>query len=187
MAVDKQGLVVITGITGYLGSQTCLTFLKNGYRVRGTVRNVASEAKIKDAFGNDLCTNLEIVEANLDDELSISSACEGAAYVIHTASPFHFAGDCVKPAVAGTTAVMKACKEHGVKMCVITSSCAAVLAPAKEDAPVLPAMYNESFWSNPDRPEGMVDYMKSKTLAERAAWEYHEANSDFDLATICPT
>jgi len=30
------------------------------------------------------------------------AACAGATYVIHTASPFHFKGDCVGPAVAGT-------------------------------------------------------------------------------------
>mmetsp|Transcript_19478 Transcript_19478/g.56032 ORF Transcript_19478/g.56032 Transcript_19478/m.56032 type:complete len:322 (+) Transcript_19478:95-1060(+) len=188
MTIDKQGLVVITGITGYLGSQTCLTFLQNGYRVRGTVRSVtSSEAKIRAAFGDDLFANLELVSANLDDKASIVSACEGATYVIHTASPFHFGGDCVGPAVAGTTAVMEACTKHGVKMCVVTSSCAAVLAPAKEDAPVPPAMYDESSWSNPDRPEGLVDYMKSKTLAEKTAWDYQKANPGFDLATICPT
>mmetsp|Transcript_35298 Transcript_35298/g.77325 ORF Transcript_35298/g.77325 Transcript_35298/m.77325 type:complete len:320 (-) Transcript_35298:193-1152(-) len=186
MTIDKQeALVVITGITGYLGSQTCLVFLQNGYRVRGTVRSISSsEAKIKAAFGDDLFANLELVEADLNDEASISSACAGATYVIHTASPFHFGGDCVGPAVAGTTAAMKACTKHNVKMCVITSSCAAVLAPAKEDAP---SMYDETCWSNPDRPEGLSDYMKSKTLAEKAAWDYQKANPGFDLSTICPT
>eukprot|EP00521_Asterionellopsis_glacialis_P019969 CAMPEP_0195328732 /NCGR_PEP_ID=MMETSP0708-20121125/11001_1 /TAXON_ID=33640 /ORGANISM="Asterionellopsis glacialis, Strain CCMP134" /LENGTH=320 /DNA_ID=CAMNT_0040396643 /DNA_START=21 /DNA_END=983 /DNA_ORIENTATION=+ len=188
MAVDKQGLVVITGVTGYLGSQTCLTFLKHGYRVRGTVRSISSsEAKIKAAFGEDVCAKLELVEADLNDEASISSACAGATYVIHTASPFTLGGGCVGPAVAGATAAMKACKEHGVKMCVLTSSCAAVIAPAKEDKPIPPAMYDESFWSNPDRPEGLGDYMKSKTLAEKSAWDFQKENPGFDLATICPT
>jgi len=189
MTVDKQGLVVITGVTGYLGSQTCLTFLQNGYTVRGTVRSVSSsEAKIHAAFGQELCANnLTLVEADLHDDASISTACAGATYVILTASPFHFGGDCVTPAVAGTTAVMKACHTHGVQKCVLTSSCAAVLAPAKEDAPVPPALYDESCWSNPDRPEGLNDYMKSKTLAEKVAWEYQEANPGFDLVTICPT
>lgn len=187
MTVDKQGLVVITGITGYLGSATCLLFLQNGYRVRGTVRSVSSsEAKIMAAFGEDMCANLEIVEANLDDEASLISACEGATYLIHTASPFHFDGDCVGPAVAGTEAAMKAVTENGVKMCVVTSSCAAVMAPAKEDQHVAPDMYDESDWSNPDRPGGLNDYSKSKTLAERAAWDYQKANPGFDLATINP-
>jgi len=182
-------LVVITGISGYLGSATCLTFLKEGkYRVRGTVRSKSNEAKIKplrDGFGK-LFDQIELVEADLNNEASLMAACEGATYVVHTASPFHFKGDCVTPAVAGTTAVMKACTAHKVKMCVITSSCAAMQGPAKEDQPQPPAMYNETCWSNPDRPGGLIDYMKSKTLAEKAAWDYQAANPGFDIVTILP-
>eukprot|EP00281_Chroomonas_sp_CCMP1168_P030977 CAMPEP_0206255188 /NCGR_PEP_ID=MMETSP0047_2-20121206/24109_1 /ASSEMBLY_ACC=CAM_ASM_000192 /TAXON_ID=195065 /ORGANISM="Chroomonas mesostigmatica_cf, Strain CCMP1168" /LENGTH=322 /DNA_ID=CAMNT_0053681561 /DNA_START=44 /DNA_END=1012 /DNA_ORIENTATION=- len=182
-------LVVITGVTGYLGSTTCLTFLKDGaYRVRGTVRSKSEEkvAPLKKGFGEHFA-KLELAEADLNDEASMVAACAGATYVIHTASPFHFKGDCVGPAVAGTTSVMKACTQHKVKMCVVTSSCAAILAPAKVDQPVPPAAYDESYWSNPDRPEGLIDYMKSKTLAERTAWDYQKANPGFDLVTICPT
>eukprot|EP00961_Rhodomonas_salina_P151343 2037313-Rhodomonas_salina.2 len=183
-------LVTITGITGYVGSATCLAFLKDGsYRVRGTVRSVSNEAKLKplkDGFG-DLFSSIELVEADLHNEASILAACAGATYVVHTASPFHFNGDCVGPAVAGTNAVMKACTAHGVKKCVITSSCAAILCPAKADQPVPPAMYDETFWSNPDRPEGLMDYMASKTLAEKAAWDYQKANPGFDVVTINPT
>jgi len=88
--------------------------------------------------------------------------------------------------VAGTNAVMKACTAQGVKKCVITSSCAAVQAPADEDKPKKGEAYNESCWSNPDRPQGLNDYMKSKTLAEKAAWQYQAANPGFDIVTINP-
>ena len=126
------------------------------------------------------------------DEASIANACAGATYVVHTASPFFFSSDedkLVKPAVAGTMAVMKACSQHGIKRCVITSSVASVTYPAEEDKPKQGGKWDETYWSNPDRKEGMYAYPKSKTLAEKAAWEYVEKLAEgqkFELATINP-
>ena len=126
------------------------------------------------------------------DEASIASACAGATYVVHTASPFFFSSDedqLVKPAVAGTLAAMKACSQHGVKRCVVTSSVAAVTYPAEEDKPKPGGKWDETFWSNPDRKEGMYAYPKSKVLAEKAAWDYLKKlpqEEKFELATINP-
>ena len=80
---------------------------------------------------------------------------------MHVASPLFF-GDqteenMVKPAVAGTTAVMKACSAAGVRRCVITSSIAACQNLAKADKPA-DRVFNEGHWSNPDRPEGLGLY-----------------------------
>ena len=65
--MDKE-IVVITGISGYVGSQVCLSFLKDGtYAVRGTVRSKTNAAKIeplKQAFG-EYFDQLELVEADL--------------------------------------------------------------------------------------------------------------------------
>jgi dihydroflavonol-4-reductase len=188
MSTEKP-LVVVTGISGFLGAHVCLACLKDeSFRVRGTVRSISNEAKIKplkDGFG-ELFDKLELVEADLTDEASLVNACAGAAYVIHTASPFNFKGDCVGPAVAGTNAIMKACTAHSVKKLVITSSCVAIQCPAKEDAPPQGTPYTEANWSNPDRPGGLMDYFKSKTLAEKAAWDYQAANPGFDLSCINP-
>lgn len=95
----------------------------------------------------------------------------------------------VKPAVEGTLAVMKACSQHKVKRCVITSSVAAISATAKDDKPPKGEKWNETHWSNPDRPEGMKGYTKSKTLAEKAAWDYQAKLPEgerFEIATINP-
>ena len=153
-------------------------FLKDGnYRVRGTVRSTKNEAKIaplKAGFG-EYFDKLELAEADLMDEASIIKACEGATYVVHTASPFYFGcpeEELVKPAVDGTLAVMKACTQHGVKRVVITSSVAAISATAKEDKPPKGSKWTEEYWSNPDREGGLGGYVKSKTLAEKAAWDY---------------
>ena len=113
-----QQRVTITGISGYLGSQVCLHFLKDGsFKVRGTVRSIAKAEKIeplKKAFGT-LFDDLELVEADLLNEKSIMDACQGSDVIVHTASPFPLATpddeqELIKPAVEGTLAVMKAAR-----------------------------------------------------------------------------
>merc|ERR1719464_265425 len=147
---NQKPLVTITGVSGYLGSQTALVFLKDGnYRVRGTVRSTSNATKIeplKAGFG-EWFDKIELVEADLLDEASIIKACEGSTYVVHTASPFLPQlpeEELVKPAVEGTLAVMKACSQHKVKRCVITSSVAAISATAKDDKPAKGQKWTEA-------------------------------------------
>lgn len=129
----ESPLVVITGVSGYLGSQVTFAFLKDGgFRVRGTVRDTKNEKKIeplKKAFG-DLFANLELVEADLLNDESLENAIEGADYVVHTASPFVMGKQkeefFIKPAVEGTLSVCRAAHKNRVKRIVITSSCAAI-------------------------------------------------------------
>ena len=191
---SEKPLVTLTGITGYLGSQTCLMFLQDGgFRVRGTVRDKNCEARIaplREAFG-DLFDQLELVEADLLDCPSMQRAIAGSTYVVHLASPFFMSEDesvLVPPAINGTLSVMKACEADGVRRVVITSSCASVNNPAQADMPA-DRTFNESHWSNPDRPEGLSAYFKSKVLAEKAAWDFQAALADdkkFEVVTICP-
>jgi len=152
-------------------------FLEDGgYRVRGTVRDKNNEAKlapIRKAFG-DHFSQLELVEADLMNEKSLVAAIKGSTFVVHMASPFFFSKDeslLVTPAVNGTKAVMEACKNAGVRRCVITSSIASIFNMAQTDKPEN-RTFNESHWSNPDRPEGLDAYLKSKTLAEKTAWDF---------------
>ena len=187
-------IVTLTGVTGYLGSQVCLLYLKDGgFRVRGTVRDKSNEAKLaplREAFGA-LFSELELVEANLDNEQSMIDAIRGSTYVVHMASPFFMKGNeetLVAPAVNGTLAAMKACQAAGVKRCVVTSSVASVMFMAEADRPA-DNVFNESHWSNPDRPEGFHPYLKSKTLAEKTAWDFQKALPEaerFEIVTICP-
>ena len=194
MVDGGKPIVTLTGITGYIGAETCLQFLKDGgFRVRGTVRDKTNEAKvapIREAFGA-LFDQLELVEADLMDEQSLATAIAGSHYVVHLASPFFSSTDesqLITPAVNGTNYVMKACLAAGVRRCVITSSCASVQNPAQADKPAN-RTYDESHWSNPDRPEGLSNYPKSKVLAEKAAWDFQAAlpeDQKFEIVTICP-
>lgn len=115
-AAGDKPIVTLTGITGYIGSETCLQYLKDGgFRVRGTVRDKNNEAKmapIREAFGEHFAS-LELVEADLMDEASLINAIQGSTYVVHLASPFFISSDesvLVPPAINGTLAVMKACQ-----------------------------------------------------------------------------
>ena len=127
-------MVLITGVSGFLGSQCCLYFLKNGtFRVRGTVRDPNNALKVqplKDAFG-ELYNQLELVKADLTDAQSLTNACVGCTYVVHTASPVptnaknNNEKDVIRPAVDGTKAIMNAALANKVKRLVYTSSIAA--------------------------------------------------------------
>lgn len=196
MVSIAKPVTTITGVSGFIGSYVCLDFLKSGeYRVRGTVRDAKNEAKLaplRKAFGT-YFDQLELVEADLLDDASLAKAIAGSTYVVHTASPFYFPkneDDVIKPAVEGTLSVLRACSASGVKRCVITSSVAAVVCMAAADKPDFETgAYDESSWSNPDRPEGLGGYPKSKTLAERAAWDYQQSlpeDQRFEIVTVNP-
>ena len=167
-----EGLILITGITGFLGSQTCYQCLENGYKVRGTVRSTKNEQKMKviDKFPNR--ENLEIVEANLLVKESWPKAVDGCKYVLHVASPFPLGipkdeNELIKPAVEGTLSILEAAKNGGVSHVVFVSSVAAIFGLGKG----YHAYNTEDDW--PDtKDKTCLPYEKSKTLAEQAAWEF---------------
>lgn len=170
--------VLITGVSGYLGSFICKTFLEHGgFDVRGTVRDKSNESKIKPlrvGFGDDLFSRLDLVEADLLDEDSILAAAEGCDYIVHTASPvcdlnavFENEDDVIKPAVGGTLAIMKAAHTNKVKKVVITSSIAAIVGGNEGSAKSL----TEEDWTDINK-KGLKTYFKSKTLGEKAAWDF---------------
>jgi dihydroflavonol-4-reductase len=136
---------------------------------------------------------LQLVEADLENSASISAAIKGATYVIHTASPFPIKKpksemDIINPAVNGTKAVMEACLAHKVKKVVITSSVASIMDSKPEDKPK-DLIFTEKNWSDPSPGKHISDYPKSKTLAEKCAWDFRAAlpeEDKFDVITINP-
>ena len=169
---SQKPIVVITGVSGYLGSHVALAFLKDGtYTVKGTLRDPRDEKKIeplKKAFGEHFA-NLKLVAADLNDKNSLFNAILGANYVVHTASPFPLKPpksemDLINPAVNGTLAVMEACLENKIKRVVITSSIAAIMYGKPENRPEKNT-YTEEHWSDPIG-DHISAYCKSKTLAE---------------------
>jgi dihydroflavonol-4-reductase len=158
--------------------------------VRGTVRDTKNEKKVaplRRAFG-DKFSELQLAEADLLNAESLDKAIEGMEFVVHTASPFPLDNPkdenvLIHPAVEGTLAVMRAAHKHKVKRVVITSSVAAVMFKKPENVKDL---YDEEDWSD---VEACSPYEKSKTLAEKAAWEFLNGlpeSERFELVTINP-
>ena len=192
MASDEAELVLVTGASGYLATHIVKFLQESGCRVRGTVRSLKNEVKTKPLYN--LCPDakfpLELVEADLSNEASWTAAVKGSHFVLHTASPFPAESprnedEIIQPAVNGTLAVLKACREAGgVKRVVLTSSIAAIDSGFNE----LGRAVSEQDWSDVTNPN-MYAYMKSKTLAEKAAWDYVKElpeESKFELAVINP-
>jgi len=180
--------VCVTGASGFIASRIVADLLALGYRVRGTVRDAGRPEKY--GFLTSLpgaAERLELVSADLLAPDSFDAAVAGCPYVLHTASPYSMKvrdpqRDLVDPAVEGTRAVFAACaRVGGVKRVVLTSSVAA-MTDAPEDGQVLTeADWNEksSLKRNP--------YYYSKTLAERAGWDFvAQEQPGFDLVVINP-
>ena len=183
-------LVLVTGASGFLATHVVQQLQQAGYRVRGTVRSTKNEDKVKPL--RELCPDskhpLELVEADLTQPDSWKAAVKDCTYVIHTASPFPAENprnedEVVKPAVEGALSVLRACSEtETVKRVVLTSSVAAVNNGMTQEGD-----FDEENWTDPDA--SAYPYIKSKTLAEKSAWDFVKdlaEDKKFDLVVVNP-
>lgn len=183
-------LVVVTGISGFLGGHVALQLLNAGYRVRGSMRNLDRADGVKQALENagaDI-TNLEFVTLDLLSDDGWNDAMQGAKYLQHVASPFIIDQPSdpdvlIKPAVDGTTRALNAALTADVERIVLTSSMAAIMYGHDEHRS---AAFTATDWTNDN---GRVTaYVQSKLRAERAAWSIVEAaGRQQDLVTINPS
>jgi nucleoside-diphosphate-sugar epimerase len=174
MATHREDLVLVTGATGFLGMHCIVRLLQEGYRVRGTMRDPGRTEWLKAAVGQNVesVDRLSVVQADLGDDRGWREAAAGCKFVLHVASPVPMAApkkadDVIVPARDGTLRVLRAAAAAGVQRVVLTSSTAAVLYGHKRDGS---ETYDEKDWSILNDEVG--PYERSKTLAERAAWEY---------------
>ena len=174
-ASSNKPLVLVTGASGYIASHCVKEMLENGYRVRGTVRSLGDKRKVAHLQAMTDGASLELVEADLTREEGWADAVEGCEYVLHVASPFPATvpedeNELIGPAVEGTRRVLAAAAATGtVRRVVLTSSVAAIAFGHEDDAG---KVYTEEDWSDVERCD---PYPKSKTLAERAAWDFVDA------------
>lgn len=180
--------ILLTGISGFIAKHVALKALNRGHVVRGSLRSVAREAEVRDALRPHLTDpaameRLSFVVADLGSDAGWDAAMAGVTAVIHTASPFPMVQpkdemDLIGPAREGTLLVLRAAMKAGVRRVVLTSSGVAILNSPKS------GIRDENDWSDVSDP-GMTAYAKSKTLAERAAWDFASANG-MALTTINP-
>ena len=162
--------VLVTGATGYIALHCVQQLLDQGYAVNGSIRSPERKNEVIEALKNSGTSteNLNLFVFDLTNDDGSDDGMEGCDYF-------------VKPAVAGAKRALKFAKKHGVKKVVLTSSVAAIFETGEEKV-----FYDESDWSDPDNPN-ISNYAKSKTLAEKAAWEFlKEEGNPFDFAVINP-
>jgi len=175
--------VLVTGVSGYLGQHVTAELLNQGYEVVGTVRSISKSEISKEAIAAVApVDHLSFATADLLADTGWQEAMFGCEYVLHLASPFILAepkneNDLIEPAVDGTKRVLNAAKIAGVKRVVLTSSTVSMTSGKAS------GKYGPDAWSEVASDIGA--YAKSKTLAERAAWEIL-AGSKTELSVINP-
>jgi dihydroflavonol-4-reductase len=181
--------VLVTGGSGFLGGWCVIELLRRGYAVRTTVRSLSREPQVRAAVGSEVDPGdrLTVLAADLTSDEGWAEAVEGCDYVLHVASPFppkqpKDPDELIVPAREGTLRVLRAGLDAGVKRVVVTSSVAAIRL--SDDGATRPL--NEDDWTNPDSP-GLTPYVRSKTIAERAAWDLaRERGAEDRLSVVNP-
>jgi len=185
-----MGIVLVTGGSGFIGCHCILQLLAGGHQVRTTVRGLKREGDVRAMLkegGADPGDRLSVVAANLESDAGWPEAVAGCEYVLHVASPFppnvpKHEDELIVPAREGALRVLRASRDAGVKRVVLTSSFAAIGYGHKpQNRP-----FDETSWTDPNG-EGVLPYVKSKTLAERAAWDFIASDGrTLELSVVNP-
>ncbi|HEY9137727.1 MAG TPA: aldehyde reductase, partial [Terriglobus sp.] len=183
-------LVLVTGGAGFIASHCMVQLLNTGYRVRTTLRSLSREGDVRAMLkqgGVDAGDRLSFVAADLSADAGWIEAVMGCTYVMHGASPTPSGSqtreeDWIQPAVQGVLRVLRASRDAGVKRVVLTSAFGAVGMGHKPQ--IRP--FDETDWTNLNGD--VAPYQKSKTLSERAAWDFiAKEGGGLELSAINPT
>lgn len=182
--------VLVTGGSGFIGSHTIIQLLQKGHSVRTTVRDLKREPEVRAMLkegGADPNAPVQFFAADLQSDAGWREAAAGCEFVHHIASPFppgnpKHEDELIVPARDGALRVLRASREAAVKRVVLTSSFAAI-GYSREPAG---KRFDETDWTDPATP-GISAYVKSKTIAERAAWDFIETEGGgLELSVVNP-
>lgn len=182
--------ILVTGASGFVALHTIIQLLQQGYKVRATLRTLSREAEVRKIIGKyfEINDSLEIVGADLLQDTGWDKIVQGCEFVLHVASPFPLLepkneDELIIPAVQGTQRVLRAAHDAKIKRVVIVSSVAAVSAGHNGEN----RTFDENDWSVVENNIGA--YAKSKTLAEREAWNFingAENTNKMEMVAINP-
>ena len=182
--------ILVTGGSGFIGGHLILQLLAAGHQVRTTVRSLRREGDVRARLqqaGAEPGDRLSFFAAELENDAGWAEAIQGCHYVLHVASPFprnvpKHEDDLIVPAREGSLRVLRAARDAGVQRVVLTSSFAAIGYGHKpRERP-----FDERDWTNLHADE-VSPYVKSKTLAERAAWDFTaREGGGLELAVVNP-
>ena len=183
-------LVLVTGGSGFVAIHCILQLLQQGYNVRTTVRKMSKQNEVLDMLkygGITGFSRLSFIETDLTKDDNWNEAVKGCTYVLHVASPIYLRlpkneDEMIRPAVDGTLRVLKAARDAGVQRVVMTSNFGAIGYSHKDKTTLI----TEEEWTDPNE-KGLSVYNKSKTLAERAAWNFIKTEGgNLELSVVNP-
>lgn len=183
--------VLVTGGTGFIACHCILRLLADGHSVRTTVRSLAREGEVRAMLkvgGAEPGGELTFAAADLMKDEGWAAAAAGCEFVLHVASPLPVGvpkdeNELIGPARAGTLRVLKAARDSGVRRVVLTSSFAAI---GYGHNPPLARPFEERDWTEPEAA-GVSAYARSKTLAEKAAWDFMgKEGGGMELSAVNP-
>jgi len=185
---NTDKLVLVTGGAGFIAVHCILQLLNTGYRVRATLRSLDRAAAVRAMLGEggvEAGERLSFIQADLSADANWDEAVKGCTYVLHVASPtpklnFKHEDEMIIPAREGVLRVLRASRDGGVKRVVLTSAIGAIVyGHPRQTAP-----YDETTWTDTTNAPA---YQKSKTLAEKAAWEFMaREGGSLELAVVNP-
>lgn len=184
-----MSIVLVTGGSGFIGSYCILQLLAAGHEVRATVRNLAREPDVLAMLrqgGTEAGHRVSFFETDLQSDEGWREAAAGCEYVLHVASPLprnivKDENDIIVPAREGALRVLRASRDAGVSRVVLTSSFAAIGYGHDERS----TPFSEADWTDPDSDAS--PYVKSKTIAERAAWDFiAREGGNLELSVVNP-
>ncbi|PON78722.1 NAD(P)-binding domain containing protein [Trema orientale] len=186
----EKPAVCVTGANGFIGSWLVKTLLEEGYpTIHASVFPGSDASHLFSLPGGGDEDRLRIFPADLLDADAMSAAVSGCSGVFHVASPCTLEdprdpeAELLSPAVQGTINVLRAALTSQVKRVVLTSSISAMV-PNPSWPPNKP--FDESSWTDLDYCKSRQKwYPVSKTLAERAAWEFSQEHG-IEVVAIHP-
>ncbi len=182
--------VLVTGGSGFIGAHAIAQLLAQGHVVHASVRDLRREPAVRamlSVAGIGTNDRLRFFAADLTDDAGWTNAVSSCDFVLHVASPFpagvpKHEDELIVPAREGALRVLRAARDGGVRRVVLTSSFAAVGYGHAEQL----TAFDEATWTNLGGSD-ISAYVKSKTLAERAAWDFIEREGGgMELAVVNP-
>ncbi|MEM9710476.1 MAG: NAD-dependent epimerase/dehydratase family protein [Pseudomonadota bacterium] len=193
MAEPSSQTILVTGATGYIAKYIVAGLLARGHNVVGSARSEARDGEIREAItplleGEDWQGRYRTLALDLSKDDGWEAAMAGVDALFHTASPFPLEqpkdeNELIGPAVEGARRALRAAVKAGVARVIFTSSTVSITT---KEMPQEGSVYTEADWSDVTR-QGVTAYAKSKTLAERAAWDFVKDHPEIQMTVINPS
>ncbi len=182
----NQEKVLVTGASGYIALHCISELLNTGYKVKGSLRNLNREAEVRQSLGSKIDNEkLEFCKLNLLEDEGWDDAASDCDYLLHIASPCFIEEpndeqQLIEPALEGTLRALRAAQKSKVKKVVLTSSMGSMAYGHNK------TICDQTDWTDISKDVGA--YIKSKTIAEKGAWDFVNNHScvSFTMTTIHP-